>query len=139
MLDAGPCSVLISRENKGLVVNRPFSQWVKLSDALSSHSKAAYHSDCLQAADILKATIENPDDVMQSTVTFCARLYMQHSFFGNNDMLERGIENVATAKIPGNFLILLKVFPANDPVLKSHLDKPAANTFHLKLKMKFSM
>ena len=69
----GPCSVLISsdnREGKGLLVNRPFSWWVKVTGTSNIHSKVAYHSDCLQAADILKATIENPNariDVMQST------------------------------------------------------------------------
>jgi len=93
----GPCSVLISsanREGKGLLVNRPFFRWVKVSDTLTSHSKAAYHSDCLQVADVLKATIENPNarlDVMQSTAlklklmkisTSYARLCMQHCFLG---------------------------------------------------------
>ena len=42
----------------------------KVSDTLTSHSKAAYHLVCLQAADVLKAIIENSNArlvVMQST------------------------------------------------------------------------
>jgi len=138
----GPCSVLLSserREDKGLLVNRPFSQWVKLSDTLNSHSKAAYHSDCLQAADILKATIENPNariDVMQSTALkskieenkhILRQIVRAALFLGKQGLAFRGdVENVASAKNPGNFLALLKVFASNDPILQSHLDTPAA-------------
>ncbi len=69
----GPCALLIpkdKRNDKGLLVNRPFSCWVKLSDALSNHSKHAYHREALQSADKLKTTIENPAsrmDVMTSS------------------------------------------------------------------------
>ena len=59
----GPCSLLlpsIKRRDKCLLVNRPYSNWVKISNALSSHSLLHYHRECLQDADILKATIDNP-------------------------------------------------------------------------------
>ena len=69
----GSCAVLLtsSRQDKGVLVNRPFSQWVKLSETLSKHAKLAYHHEALQAADILKSSIGNPNsriDVMSSHV-----------------------------------------------------------------------
>ena len=59
----GSCSLLlpnIKRRDKCLHVNRPYSNWVKISNALSNHSLLRYHQECLQDADILKATIDNP-------------------------------------------------------------------------------
>ena len=104
-----------------MLVNRPFSQWVKLSDTLNSHSKAAYHSDCLQAADILKATIENPNariDVMQSTALkskieenkhILCQIVRAALFLGKQGLAFRGdVENVDSTKNPGNFLALLR-------------------------------
>ena len=38
----GTCALLLQkdkRRDKGLLVNKPFSNWVKLSDALNTHSK----------------------------------------------------------------------------------------------------
>jgi len=112
----GPCSVLISsanREGKGLLVNRPFFQWVKVSDTLTSHSKAAYHSDCLQAADVLKATIENPNarlDVIQSTALelkidenkhILFQIVHAALFLGKQGLALRGdTENTFSAKNP---------------------------------------
>ena len=49
---------------------KPFSNWVKISETLSNHSKHQYHRECLQRADILKSTVENPAsriDVMTNT------------------------------------------------------------------------
>ena len=48
------------RKAKGLLVNKPFSNWVKLSSALNDHSKLKYHRDCLQLADTIQSSIENP-------------------------------------------------------------------------------
>ena len=50
----------MDRWDKGLLVNKPFSNWVKLSNVLSSHSKLAYHRDDVRSADILKTSVENP-------------------------------------------------------------------------------
>ena len=43
-----------------MLVNRPYSNWSKLSNALSNHSLLGYHRNCLQDSDTLKATIDNP-------------------------------------------------------------------------------
>ncbi len=70
----GPCSILLpvsERRDKGLLVNRPFSNWGKLSTTLISHSEHTYHRECLQDADILKSVTENPTchlDVMTSSI-----------------------------------------------------------------------
>ena len=58
----GPCA-LFSESNhrdKGVLVNRPFSNWVKISNVLSCHSKLVYHREAAVAADILKTSVENP-------------------------------------------------------------------------------
>ena len=71
----GPCSVLLSahaRKDKGVLVNRPFSNWVKMSDVLLKHSKHLYHRESLQAVNDLKVTIQNPssrvDKMLSSTL-----------------------------------------------------------------------
>ena len=48
------------RRDKGLPVNRPYHNWSKLSHALSDHSLLAYHRNCLQEADTLRATMNYP-------------------------------------------------------------------------------
>ena len=69
----GACVLLLDedkRKDKGALVNKPFSNWVKLSDVLKTHSKHLYHRDALQSAEVLKSTIENPAsrlDVMVSS------------------------------------------------------------------------
>ena len=68
-----PCAILLpdgDRKDKGMLVNRPFSNWVKISNALTKHSKHLYHRDSLLSADTSKTSIENPssrNDVMMST------------------------------------------------------------------------
>ena len=47
--------------NTFFFVNRPFSNWAKISNSLSNHSQLQYHHESLQDADILKSTIENPE------------------------------------------------------------------------------
>ena len=52
-----PCALLCSEQNrvdKGYLVNVPFRNWVKLSDALATHAKHRYHAHSMQDADILK-------------------------------------------------------------------------------------
>ena len=37
----GPCAILLSsnsRHDKGILVNKPFNNWVKISDTLTKHS-----------------------------------------------------------------------------------------------------
>lgn len=60
-----------SRRGKQSLVNKPFSNCVKISRVLSSHSKLVYHRDAAQAADVSKSSVHNPGtriDVMTSPV-----------------------------------------------------------------------
>ena len=59
----GPCALFLSessRKDKGLLVNRLFSNWVKISEALQKHSKHFYHCDCVQLTDAINVSLENP-------------------------------------------------------------------------------
>ena len=92
----GPCALLLpnsmSREDKGLLVNRPFSNWIKVSNALAKHSSLHYHQDCLAMADALKSSVDKPatridvmfSDAIKKTFTrmsrYFGRLCKQYSF-----------------------------------------------------------
>ena len=41
-------------------MNRPFSNWVTISNMLASHSSLHYHRHCLEMADALKSSVDNP-------------------------------------------------------------------------------
>ena len=55
----GPCALFVgeNRVDKGILVNKPFSNWVKLIETLSKHAKNAYHYKALQEADIWYSSI----------------------------------------------------------------------------------
>ena len=56
------CALLLDKDkwkDNGALVNKPFANWVKLSDVLKTHIKHLYHHDALQSAEVLKSTIEN--------------------------------------------------------------------------------
>ena len=68
-----PCSVLLSEEarsGKGTLVNSPFTNWVKISDVLTTHAGNKYHQNAMQDADTLHTSVDNPGsrlDVMVSS------------------------------------------------------------------------
>ena len=138
----GTCALLLQkdkRRDKGLLVNKPFSNWVKLSDALNTHSKHSYYRDALQSADVLKTTIENPSyriDVIVSN-TLQSRIVenkhiLQQIFHAIIFLTKQGLplrgdaEDVCSQKNPGNFLALLKMLAESDSLLHSHLYQPRA-------------
>ena len=138
----GACALLLQkgkRLDKGLLVNKPFSNWVKLSDALNTHSKLSYHRDALQSADVLKTTIENPSSridvivssALQSRIAENKHILKQivHAilFLAKQGLPFRGVaEDVRSQKNPGNFLALLKMLAESDSLLHSHLYQPRA-------------
>ena len=84
---------------KGILVNAPFRNWVKISDTLATHAKHRYHFHSMQKADTLKAAVNKPDtrvDVMVSTAlqdrlatnkhNFYKRWYVPY-FFGQNKVI----------------------------------------------------
>ncbi len=84
----GPCSILLpssQRKDKGLLVNRPFSNWVKLNNTLNNHSMANHHRHCLQAADVLKSTIDNPARHIDVLTTSALHIRMNE----NKDILRQ--------------------------------------------------
>ena len=137
-----PCAILVgneSRQEKGWLVNRPFSNWVKLSDVLNSHSKLLYHREALQDAEVLKATIENPlsridvmsNSALQSRMTENAHILRQIVrtilFLSKQGLALRGdFEDVHSSRNPGNFLAMLKMLAENDSTLHAHLHEPRA-------------
>ena len=135
----GPCSVLLTdnRASKGLFVNRPFSQWVKISDSLKKHAKLVYHRQAVQSADILKETIDNPNSrldvmsssILQSNITENKHIFKQIvraiEYLAKQGLAFRGHrERTESTSNPGNFLSLLRVFSEDDDVLRTHLQKP---------------
>lgn len=60
----GPCSILLpssmNRADKGFLVNRPFSNWIKISNTLANHASLQYHRHTIAMADSLKSSVNNP-------------------------------------------------------------------------------
>ena len=138
----GPCSLLLpssQQKDKGLLVNRPFSIWVKLNKILNNHSMVNYHRHCLQDVDILKSTIDNPArriDVMASSALQIRMNENKHIlrqivraiiYLGRQGLPLRGDnEEVNHCKNPGNCLALLKNYAQTDEILFNHLNSPRA-------------
>ena len=139
----GPCALLLSnakRKDKSKLVNAPFSNWVKLSDTLITHSSHVYHREALQSADILKSSIENPDSRVDVLLSSSLQLRIKENehilrqivqailFLGKQGLAFRG-DNESLAQQdnnPGNFLALLAMLAKNDAVLQKHLLMPRA-------------
>ena len=138
----GLCSLFLSsdkRKDKRLLVNRSYSNWSKIGNALSNHSSLLYQLDCVQYTDILKNSIDNPAsriDVMANSdiqmrmdenrhiirQIFCAIL-----FLGKQGLPFRGDnEDLNITKNPGNFLALLKCFSESGSIIFDHLNRPRA-------------
>ena len=105
-----------SQADKGLLVNRPFSQWVELSNSLH---KLVYHHQAVQSADIPKSSVENPNsrlDVMSSRILPLRILENKHIFSQIVRAIEYLVkqrlafrdhrESVESETTPGNFLSL---------------------------------
>lgn len=128
-----------------MFVNKPFSNWVKISGSLSSHSRLQYHRDCLQLADALNTTTENPEariNVMTSNAVqkkisenrqILRQIVRAIVYLGQQGIAFRGrVEDVHSPKNPGNFLALLKSYAETDSVLYEHLyHTKAKNATHL--------
>ena len=115
-------------------MNKPYSNWIKLSEVLSNHSKLTYHRQCLQAADTLKCSIEN----LESRIDVLTSNVLQSQIAENRDILRQIVhailflskqglslrgnnEDIKYSQNPGNFLALLKVFVQQDDILLAHL------------------
>ena len=138
----GPCSLFLSsdkRKDKGLLVNRSYSNWSKIGNALSNHSSLLYHLDCVQYTDILKNSIDNPASRIDVMANSDIQMRMDENrhiirqivrailFLGKQGLPFHGDnKDLNITKKPGNFLALLKCFSESDSILFDHLNKPRA-------------
>ena len=135
-----PCSLFLSsdkRKDKGLLVNRSYSNWSKIGNALSNHSSLLYHLDCVQYTDNLKNSIDNPASRIDVMANSDIQMQMDENrhivrqivraipFLGKQGLPFRGDnEDLNITKNPGNILALLKCFSESDSILFDHLNKP---------------
>ena len=127
------------RSNKGILVNAPFRNWVKISDTLSNHAKLKYHLKCSADANILHHTVMAPsariDVFTESNIQgriaenthILKQIVRAILYLTRQGMALRGDSEDPTEGAkhnPGNFLALLKVFAADDQILRQHLNQP---------------
>ena len=132
----GICSVMLKpheHSNKYALVNAPFKNWVKISDTLRNHAKLKYHLKCSADTDTLHCTFIAPssridvltDSKIQERIAenthilkqiVRAILYLSKQGLGDTEDPSDGSKHN-----PGNFLALLKVFAADDQILRLHL------------------
>lgn len=138
----GPCSLLLSssdRADKSSLVNKPFSNWAKLSFTLNKHSSLAYHRDCMVKADALKSTVQNPGSSINVMINSSLQKRMDENrhiirqivravvYLAKQGLPFRGnVESISSVKNPGNFLALLKDYATEDKILYQHLHSPKA-------------
>ena len=139
-----PCAIMLSaeqRRGKGYLVNSPFSNWVKISETLSTHVKLRYHQDCVAAADIMHDTVLRPaariDVITDQTLRERQRQNLHilrtivratiYRYLAKQGIALRGdreAESMAAGRNPGNILALVKEFAKDDSILKEHLETP---------------
>lgn len=137
-----PCSLLLcssERRDKGILVNKAFNNWSKLSTTLMNHLTLKYHHRCIQDAEILTSIIETPQSHIDVSISTTLSQRIQDNkliiheivrailFLAKQGLPFRGYhEDLSLDKNPGNFLAILKVFAENDEVLRQHLSNPRA-------------
>ena len=134
-VDHAHSSFLVTREKiKGLLVNRSYSNWSKIGNALGNHSSLLYHLDCVQYTDILKNSIDNPASRIDVMANSDIQMRMDENrhiirqivcailFLGKQGLPFRGDnEDLNITKNPGNFLALL-CFSKSDSILFDHVN-----------------
>ena len=126
-----------NRETLGVLVNKPFSNWVKVNNVCEGHATNGYHIRAVEAGLDFQSSIEQPQlntDVRMNTQLFnriqenrhiircCAECIL---YCGRQCIALRGdTERLNQPGNPGNFLAMLTVVPNHDPVLKAHLENP---------------
>lgn len=135
------CSLFCNtRENKGYLVNKPFTQWHKISAKLEDHTKAKYHQDSNDISQAFSKKLLKPETTLPYRVNAEKQLRITENrnilkmiskvilFCGRQNIALRGdIEDLNdTSKNPGNFLALLKILAESDDLLKRHLENPRA-------------
>lgn len=126
-----------NRDSLGVLVNKPFTMWVKVHKIVEGHTSNNYHFRAVHDALDFQRSIENPErniDVRMSASLFqriqenrhivkcCAECIL---YCGRQCIALRGDnENINQPGNPGNFLAMLRLVANHDPVLKAHLETP---------------
>jgi hypothetical protein len=140
-LDGGFCiyCALFAKERSkySVLVNKPFTKWVKVNKIVSAHASNKYHNNALVDARAYIQSIEKPDgnvNVRLNTeiarniqenrhiVKCCAESVL---FCGRQCIALRGDKSeLGQTGNPGNFLSYLYGIAKHDPQLKLHLESP---------------
>ena len=138
-LFCGACFILLPKDkpkDKDLLVNVPFSDWVKISAVLDTHSKHLYHHFSLQSANVLKSSIENPVSRINVMVSNALQLRIAENryivqivrtvlFITKQSLALRGnVEDLCSQKNVVNFLVLLAMLAETDSAMHNHLYQP---------------
>lgn len=144
-LDGGFClsCALFCKKRRylGVLVNTPFTKWVKVKTKVAGHQDMQYHQNALTDAQQFIHSVEHP----QSTLPVLAetergkRIEVNRHivkciaesvlYCGQQCIALRGDhENLNTAGNPGNFLALMKVLGNHDKILLQHLQQPQMKT-----------
>ena len=127
------------REDKGLLVNRSFSNWIKVSNTLANQLSLHYYRQSLAMADALKSSVDNsrtPIDVMFSdgiqkrineNEQILRQIVRAILFLPKQGFPFRGnVEDITLNSNLGNFLASLKSYAETDSTLSKHLYYPQA-------------
>ena len=131
------CSLFATeRAQLGVLVNRPFTAWIKVQNIVDGHEKNRFHANAVMAAKDFQRSVENPqvnidvrikaqilDRIQENRhiVKCCAESIL---FCGRQCIALRGdVEKHDQTGNPGNFLSLMKVLANHNPILKNHLEK----------------
>ena len=131
------CALFASSRNKlGVLVNRPFTAWIKVQKIVDGHAGNKYHSDATHVDLCFQQSIEKPQgniDVRLNSrllqnihdnrqiLKCCAEAIL---FCGRQCIALRGdVEKVDVQCNPGNFLAMMVIANHSD-ILKKHLEKP---------------
>ena len=135
-----------NRANLGVLVNKPFTNWIKVHKIVQGHESNSYHYHAVQEGLDFQRSIEQPEtniDVRMSTELFQRiqenRNVVLSVYFtvGDNvlpleEMLKRSICLVTLV----TFLAILKLLATHAPVLKAHLETEILPIYLLIFKMK---
>lgn len=126
-----------NRDSLGMLVNKPFTMWVKVHKIVEGHASNNYHFRAVHDALDFQRSIEHPEtniDVRMSSNLFqriqenrhivkcCAECIL---YCGRQCIALRGDnEKRNQPGNPGNFLAMLRLVANHDPVLKTHLETP---------------
>lgn len=132
---------LFSRERsgRGSLVNRPFVNWTRCSEAFRDHAASKYHVSCISASEMFAAvttgqqrTVDRfidrqKDELANKNKNILLSIIDAILFCGRQCIALRGDnEHLNTPGNPGNFLAILRLIGQSNNQLMCHLNAPVA-------------